>query len=503
VQQKRNKDVPRRASSREYLPRPETNRRGVADGTFLYRFSRDLRLDDHAGLTAAAAHGALIPVLVIDRALKERLAASPRRAAFYCGAVRALDAELRERGSRLIVRRGTAAAILTAVARETGARGAAWSVSYDGASIAHDQRLQSELEEEGLAATIVHDAPAIPPDETAAARSVAGLGYRAFVPYFDVWRELPVSSHEHPLLVRFASVDIAGEELPSPSEFRSTEREGDSGAIAARCAFEKFLRESAIQYVVAARVPSDDRTSHLCAHLSVGTLSARTVVVTVRKRLDDPFLLTEERGSLRAFLRSIARRDFFLQLSWFYPNTHNEPLQEKMRGFTYARSHRLLDAWSQGRTGFPLVDAGIRQLRETGWMHPHARAVTASFLCFDLGVDWRVGREHWNRQLIEDDAALATGNWQWIAGVGADMAQFPRIYNPERQRARYDPDGAYVRRWVRELRNVPMPVWRESAGASAQLALELFSDDRYPLPAVDHEEAARAFLARYRAFVSG
>jgi deoxyribodipyrimidine photo-lyase len=118
-------------------------------------------------------------------------------------------------------------------------------------------------------------------------------------------------------------------------------------------------------------------------------------------------------------------------------------------------------------------------------------------------VDWRVGREHWNRQLIEDDAALATGNWQWIAGVGADMAQFPRIYNPERQRARYDPDGAYVRRWVRELRNVPMPVWRESAGASAQLALELFSDDRYPLPAVDHEEAARAFLARYRAFVSG
>ncbi|MBV8374643.1 MAG: deoxyribodipyrimidine photo-lyase [Candidatus Eremiobacteraeota bacterium] len=475
----------------------------MADGTFIYRFARDLRLDDHAGLAAAATHGALVPLLVIDPALKQRLKASPRRAAFFCGAVRSLDAELRERGSRLIVRRGNAAAILASVAKETGSRGVAWSASYDGASIGADQRLQSKLEEGGFTAVVVHDAPAIPPDDTAAARSVAGLGYRAFVPYFEVWSVLPVSSHEHPLLVRFASADIGGEALPAPHEFGSSEREAESGPLVARNAFEKFMRESAIQYAVAARVPSDDRTSRLSAHLSFGTLSARTIVSMVRKRFEDPFLLSEERASLRAFLRAIARRDFFLQLSWFYPDTQDEPLQEKMRGFTFARSHSALDEWRQGRTGFPLVDAGLRELRETGWMHPHARAVAASFLCFDLGVDWRIGREHWNRQLIEDDMALATGNWQWIAGVGADMAQFPRIYNPERQRLRYDPNGTYVRRWVRELENVPMAVWHESAAASAQLALELFSNDRYPQPVVDHGQAARAFLTRYRAFVSG
>lgn len=135
-------------------------------------------------------------------------------------------------------------------------------------------------------------------------------------------------------------------------------------------------------------------------------------------------------------------------------------------------------------------------------MHPHVRAVAASFLCFDLGVDWRVGRDEWNRRLVEDDPALATGNWQWIAGVGADMAQFPRIYNPDRQRRRFDPDGAYVRRWIPELRHVPPAAWHGHVNDSAQLALALFEREAYPQPIVDHASAARNFLSRYRAFVS-
>lgn len=473
----------------------------MADRPFLFRFSRDLRLDDHAGLASAAANGAVLPLLVIDRELRERLGRSPRRAAFYCAAVASLDTELRERGGRLIVRRGAAAHIMKDLARESGAIGVAWSASYDGEAVQFERRLQHELEEWGLTAAIVHDAPAIPPEETAAARAVAGLGYRAFAPYFDVWRTLPVASHEHPLLMRFADTEIGSEGLPLANEFGAEAQSAEAGPAAARRVFERFLRESAIQYTIAARVPSDDRTSHLSAHLSFGTISARTIVKAVRERFDDPFLLTEERASLRAFVRAIAHRDFFLQLSWFHPFTHDEPLQEKMRRFSFARSHRGLEAWRTGTTGFPLVDAGVRQLHESGWMHPHTRAVAASFLCFDLGVDWRVGRDEWERWLVEDDLALATGNWQWIAGVGADMAQYPRIYNPERQRRRYDPDGAYVRRWIKELENVPMTAW-QSALPSTQLSLELFSADQYPKPIVNHERAARDFLARYRAFVS-
>jgi deoxyribodipyrimidine photo-lyase len=474
----------------------------MAERPFIYRFTRDLRLDDHAGLAHAASHGNVLPLLIIDAALKARLARSPRRAAFFCAAAAALDAELRERGSRLVVRRGSAARTIKSVAAGAHAPGAAWSASYDGEAMRSDERLRSELEEAGLIASIVHDAPAVAPDESAAAHSVPGSGYRAFAPYLEVWRDLPVRSHEHPLLVRFALCDLQSEPLPQAQEFGAVEGSDQAGPGAARRLFERFLREDAAHYAVAAVVPSEDRTSHLSAHLSFGTISARAVVRALRDRLEDPFSLSEERLSYRRFLRALAQRDFFLQLGWFYPRTRDEPLQERMRGFVWKRSHRALDAWRTGATGYPLVDAGIRQLEQTGWMHPLVRAVAASFLCFDLGVDWRVGRDQWDQRLIEDDEALATGNWQWVAGVGGDLAQYPRIYNPERQRRRHDPDGVYVRRWIPELRGVPVAAWHGSGGDSQQLALELFSPDAYASAVVEHERAAREFLTRYRAFVS-
>lgn len=468
----------------------------------VYRFTRDLRLEDHAGLAQAAAAGEVVPVLVIDRLMEARLSRSPRRAAYYCAAVASLDQALRERGSRLLVRRGTPSSVLKNIARGCNASGVAWSAAYDGETARSNERLQSDLEEAGLRAMLVHDAPAIPPEETAA-RASAGTGYRAFVPYFDVWRTCELASYEAPLLLRFASTDLQSEALPQPHDFGATEDCGvESGSVAARTALEKFLAESAMQYAVAVNVPSDDRTSHLSAHLSFGTISARTVVRATRTRLEDPFLLAEERASLRLFLRSIAMRDFFLQLGYFNPEVDEKPLQERMLNFSFARSHESLDAWRAGKTGYPLVDAGIRQLRETGWMHPHVRPVVASFLCFDLGVDWRIGRDEWDRWLIEDDPAIASGNWQWIAGVGADLVQFPRIYNPEKQRRRYDPAGAYVKRWVKELAHVPAGALRASTESSEeQIMLPLFSDDAYARPVVEHERAARDFLVRYRAYV--
>jgi deoxyribodipyrimidine photo-lyase len=474
----------------------------MAEPPFIYRFTKDLRLDDHAGLASAAARGSVLPLLVIDRAIERRLRLSPRRAACYCAAVRALAAELQERGSALVVRRGEPEKILPALATEIGATGAAWSCAYDAAGLQQERRLQSALEESGFEAIVVHDAPAVAPEESAAARSAAGAGYRAFAPYFEVWCDLPILSHEQPLLLRFLDRTVRTDPLPASEEFGGADSLHAAGAASARARLDRFLREDVAQYAVAATVPSDDRTSHLSADLSFGTISARTVVRSVRERLGDPFSLSEERHSLRLFLRSLARRDFFLQLSWFHPGTQDEPLQEKMGDFRWERSHPALESWRAGLTGYPLVDAGIRQLHATGWMHPHVRAVAASWLCFDLGVDWRIGREEWDRWLIEDEPALATGNWQWIAGLGADMAQYPRIYNPERQRRRYDPAGTYVRRWVPELQNVPIESWYGRRSDSQQLALALYSGDSYGNPAIDHGRAARAFLRRYRAFRS-
>jgi deoxyribodipyrimidine photo-lyase len=474
----------------------------MAERPFIYRFTNDLRLDDHAGLATAAARGPVFPLLVIDETTSARLKRSPRRAGFFCESVRGLDAELRERGSRLCVRRGNPASVITQVAREIDATGAGWSAGYDGPAIERDRALQSELEERGLAAEIVHDAPAIAPEESAAARSGEGPGYRAFAPYFEAWSRLQISSYEHPLLLRFAHFEARSERLPEPVEFDGTNSGIAAGPAHARHSLDRFLRDGATQYALASTVPAEDRTSHLSAHLSFGAISARTVARAVHDRINDPFMLSEERLSLRLFLRALAHRDFFLQLSWFHPHTNVEPLQEKMRKFEWLGSHPGLEAWRSGTTGYPLVDAGIRQLRATGWMHPHVRAVAASWLCFDLGVDWRIGRDEWDTLLIEDDLALATGNWQWIAGVGADMAQYPRIYNPERQRRRYDAAGVYVRRWIAELRHVPLEEWYGRRAASPQLSLSLWDGQSYVRPSLDHAVAARAFLRRYREFVS-
>lgn len=467
----------------------------------VYRFTRDLRLDDHAGLAAAGRRGEILPLLVLDAETEARMSRSPKRWAFYCSALAALDGALRQRGSQLIVRRGPVGAVVREIARQSGAAGVVWSSSYDRAGIERDEELQSELEEAGLWAHLVHDSPAIPPEETASARPSQGEGYRAFVPYFDVWRKLHVASYEVPLLLPFANSDAVGEALPGdPETFEADGADSDS----AWRTLAVFLRGAGLAYSAAVNVPADDRTSHLSAHLSFGTISARVVVRETVARIDDPFLLTEERASLRLFLRSLAMRDFFLQLAWYHAGRSDEVLQPKMRRFPFAQTHPELEAWRAGRTGYPLVDAGIRQLHETGWMHPRVRAIAASFLCFDLGVDWRIGRDEWEKYLIEDEPALSSGNWQWIAGVGADLAAYPRIYNPRKQARQFDAGGAYARRWIPELAHLPSGAFGPSKVQTSQIDLPLFSaSSSYPLPAVDHEHAARAFLERYRAHDRG
>ncbi len=475
-------------------PRSESGRRA------LYLFSRDLRLEDHAGLAAAARSGAIVPALILDPATQGRLARSPRRAAFFRAAVEALASDLGARGSALVVRRGPLVSTAKRLAREAGVDTVAWSCAYDSATREEQRRLQAALEESGYRALSVHDAPAVSPEETAAARTGGeGSGYRSLAPYAAAWLAAPrIESGPE---ARFAERVPASEPLPSARELDDPGDPGDLPPLgrAALAAFERYLAGPALQYPTARQVPAGPPTSRLSAALSFGTLSARSVLRAIDARAKDPYLLAEERRALARLVRSLAHRDFFFQLAWYFEETPDEPLQEHMRGFRFAPGHPQLEAWTAGRTGFPLVDAGMRQLAATGWMHPRCRLVAASFLCFDLGVDWRVGRAAWDRFLIEDDPPLATGNWQWIAGVGADLAQYPRIYHPLKQARTYDPRGAFVRRWVPELAGLPDPdvLDPRSAHERAQLALPLFGGSGYPAPILDHEAAARAFLARY------
>ncbi|MGP6156183.1 MAG: FAD-binding domain-containing protein [Vulcanimicrobiaceae bacterium] len=467
----------------------------------LFLFTRDLRLEDHAGLLEAARYGAVVPALVFDSHARERVGRNPGRAAYYCGALASLEAALAARGARLICRRGPLVSTVRRLARDAATQTVVWSAAYDAASRERGRRLQSSLEEAGVRALIVHDAPAVPPEASAAARTAeGGLGYRALAPFMAAWAELPRSRLAGP--IRFAALEIASEALPSAEEFGVTALEVPPSEARTLRALDAYLASHVLRYGAARNVPGAEPTSRLAPDLSFGTIAARTVLARADERLRDRFLLAEERFSLRAFVRALAQRDFFLQLAWFFEGARDEAFQARMRGFPFATRHPALEAWREGRTGYPLVDAGIRQLRETGWMHPRVRLVAASFLCFDLGVAWRIGRDEWDRHLVEDEPALATGNWQWVAGVGADLAQFPRIFNPHKQARALDPRGAYMRAWLPELASLPDADVLDPAAATrrAQLVLPLFDGAFYPPPVVDHETAARAFLRRYATY---
>jgi deoxyribodipyrimidine photo-lyase len=460
-------------------------------------------LGDHAGLAEAARFGEVVPVLLVEPEFERRLARNPRRAAYFCGAAASLRDGLAARGAALHVLRDAGAKGVLRLARDTNASAVCWSAAYDAPTMARDRALQAALEEAGLRASLVHDGPAVPPEETAAARrDDDGAGYRALAPYVAAWRRQarpPVT-----VSARFVSAGAASDPFPEPTEFgaETLKRVSETAALAG---FDAYLAGPALAYRSARNVPGGEPTARLSAALSFGIVSARTVAARIDARARDAFLLVEERASLEALLHALAQRDFFLQLGWFFEESPDLALQQRMRGFAAARAHPALDAWRAGRTGYPLVDAGVRELVATGWMHPRVRLVAASFLCFDLGIDWRVGRDAWDDLLVEDDPALATGNWQWVAGVGADLAQFPRIFNPRKQARWFDPLGTYVRRWIPELAAAPDAAVFDPGSASrrVQLALPLFDGAAYPAPVVDHDEAARAFLARYTAFAAG
>jgi len=450
-------------------------------------FDRDLRLSDRALFAALEPGTPILPLLVLDRRRSERIARNPRRAAYFCAAVAALDEELRRRGSRLLVRRGPLDGTIRSVARAIGARAVAWSKRYDPAGVREDLRLQAIVEELGMRALCVHEAVSIDPERYGIGEHEGG--YRSFNAFYRLWhapenRRAPVDA-----AVRFLPNSLPSEPLPTPAQFGAPPLSRAIGERAARAELERFVHGELVEYARAARTPSLP-TSGLGLPLSYGTISAREVVRSVCKRLEDPFLLAEERSGIECFLRAMARRDFMLVTG------SEESLLPEERLFV--RESREFAVLLEARTGFPLVDAGMRELRATGTMHPAARAVVASFCCFDLGLDWRVGMEAWEGLLIEDEPALAIGNWRWSAGLRVDL-HFPRIIDPQRQFLRGDPQARYVRRWIPELALLSdarqLHAWR-----SQQLALDLFEIGRYPRPMLDHRERARAFLARYAAW---
>jgi deoxyribodipyrimidine photo-lyase len=465
--------------------------------TAIVWFRRDLRLHDHPALRAALdAHERVIPAFVLDDALLHGRYASGARTAFMLGCLRALDAGLRERGSALVVRHGRPEREIPALAAETDTGAVLWTSDVSPYARGRDARVTRALRDAAVEARPSTGGYCV---DVGRPRTRDGRPFRVFTPFARAWRALerrpvgraPRALPELPAGLRRgrlpspAALGLSGEEVAEPAVA--------PGEPAAREALARFLSGPIDAYA-----RRSDRatggTSVLSPYLRWGCLSARECEQRAGAR--------GEPGAA-AWVRQLCWRDFYAHLLLHHPDSARHELRERYRGtLDWDDDADRLRAWQEGRTGFPLVDAGMRQLRRTGFMHNRVRLVAGSFLTKDLHLDWRAGEAWFARLLLDGEPAQNAGNWQWIASVGADPAPpFRRLYNPARHQEHLDPDGEYVRRWVPELRAVPLARLAEPGRMSdaEQRAARCVIGRDYPAPIVDHAVERRRALARYGA----
>ena len=453
-------------------------------------FTRDLRVRDHPALRAALQrHERVVPVFCFDdRLLRGRHRSGPRTQ-FLLECLADLDGELRNRGSGLVIRRGTPERELAALAREVDAR----AIHFTGDVSPFARRRAKGVRAALNAEAQVHDG--LTAVDVAAIETGQGKPYTIFSPFHRKWlaaprrpvleapRDLPPLPSK---LVKGRLPSLAS--LGLEQEVAEPARGGESEA---RLALDRFLDGTVREYAGNHDALGADRTSRLSPYLHFGCLSPRAI----EERLG--------RGAgAQAFRRQLCWRDFHHHVLHHFPRNARSEFQDRYRGkIRWSYAEKRFEAWCEGRTGFPLVDAGMRQLRREGWMHNRARLVVGSFLTKDLGIDWRWGERWFMRMLIDGDEANNNGNWQWIASVGTDPAPvYRRIYNPARQQERHDPDNAYVRRYVPELERVPPKYLSEPWAMPDEVQREagcVIGDD-YPAPIVDHRRAREEALERYR-----
>lgn len=404
-------------------------------------FTADLRLHDNPVLSAALRDAdRTVPLFVYDDAVHAAGFDAPNRRAFLADCLADLDAGLRERGGRLVLRSGDPAAETAAVAAATGARRVHVAGGVSRFALRREERLRAALAGSGCALSI-HDevVTAVAPGRIAPA---GGDHYAVFTPYFRRWTEAGVRA-VHAAPKKLDVPDVGSVALQARADVSGVSPGvAEGGESAGRRAARRWLSTGVAGYVEGHDDLAGDATSRLSPYLHFGAVSAVELVRQAR-RADSP--------GAEAFVRQLAWRDFHHQVLAARPATAVEDY--RTRGDRWRSDPDEIAAWREGRTGYPLVDAAMRQLRHEGWMHNRGRMLTASFLTKTLYTDWRVGARHFLDLLVDGDVANNQLNWQWAAGTGTDTRP-NRVLNPVVQGKRFDPDGAYVRRWVPELADV-------------------------------------------------
>jgi deoxyribodipyrimidine photo-lyase len=434
-----------------------------AAGTSLVWFRQDLRLADNAALAAAIERGG--PVVPVYIWAPEEEGAWPPGAAskwWLAQSLRALGEELERRGSRLLVVRGPSAETLARLAVETGANAVFWNRRYEPAAIARDRSVKASLRDRGLTAESFNANLLFEPWTVA---NRAGKPFRVFTPFWRtvIARPIPPLAPDVPRRLRAPEnwpPSLAPAELPlAPAidwarGLRETWQPGETGAMRQ---LQRFAGEAA-EYENNRDIPGRAGTSRLSPHLHFGEIGPRQIWRSACES--------------QPFLRQLIWREFAYHLLFHFPESADTALRPEFAEFPWRPAPKLFRAWGRGRTGYPLVDAGMRELWHTGWMHNRVRMVTASFLVKHLLIGWREGAAWFWDTLVDADLANNTLGWQWVAGCGADAAPYFRIFNPALQAAKFDPDGAYVRRWAPDSSSVAPIVDHNEARRRALAALE-------------------------------
>jgi deoxyribodipyrimidine photo-lyase len=449
----------------------------VADASVMW-FRRDLRVRDNPALRAAVAGGEqVVALFVVDPALWGP--SGDVRRAWLVRSLHALDETL---SGCLVVRHGDPAVVVPAVAAEVGAGAVHVAADFGVHGRVRDASVEAALAGDGRALVRTGSPYAVDPGTVT---NGSGEGYQVFTPFSRAWAHegwpAPVAAPRKPSFARLRSDGVPPE--PDISAVRLPPV-GEAAALARWRAF----RDGALRdYADTRNRPDLDGTSAMSAHLKYGEVHPRTLLADLAA--------VPGRGP-DTYRNELCWREFYADVLWRHPETAHRSLKPEMAGIRLDEgpdAERRLEAWKQGRTGFPFVDAGMRQLATTGWVHNRVRMVVASFLVKDLHLDWGLGARHFLRGLRDGDLASNNHGWQWVAGTGTDAAPYFRVFNPVTQGKQYDPDGNYVRRYVPELRGVPGGAVHEPWLLPGGLP------EGYPERIVDHSAERLEALARYEA----
>ncbi len=457
---------------------------------------RDLRLDDHAALSHALRSGAeVLPVFVFDIEILDPLPRADRRVEFIHGSVAALKAAFAVLGSDLRVRHGRADQIIPDLARTLGATAVYCNRDYEPAAIARDARVAERLRGHGIEFHSSKDQVILEQDEVLTA---AGGCFTVFSPYQRAWQKrcdefqlLPYPVRDH--IANLAK--ITAEPMPTLEslgfERTNLARLGvEPGAAGAAKLLADFLARID-DYKARRDFPAVKGVSYLSVHLRFGTISIRRLASEARARGSE---------GAAGWLSELVWREFYHQILWHRPDVVGHAFKRDLDDLPFPNDANWFQAWCDGRTGYPLVDAAMRQLNETGYMHNRLRMVAASFLVKDLLIDWRWGERYFAEKLIDFDLAANNGGWQWAAGTGCDAQPYFRIFNPTSQAAKFDPDGKFVRRYVPELARLSAPAifapWEARPLELGQAGVTLGLT--YPHPIVDHARQRTLALALFK-----